>query len=109
MSDIKGEVLVSEEDTKPSIMDVFCKRPVVAIVLSLVLVLAGIRASMDLPVLQFPKIASASLQITTPYIGASADVVQGFITEPIERASSSVPGVDFIDSNTTPGLSTVNV
>lgn len=109
MSDIKGEVLVSEEDTKPSIMDVFCKRPVVAIVLSLVLVLVGIRASFDLPVLQFPKIASSSLQITTPYVGASAEVVQGFITEPIERAAASVPGVDFIDSNSTPGLSTVNV
>ena len=109
MSDVKGEVLVSEEDTKPSIMDVFCRRPVVAIVLSLVLVLVGLRASIDLPVLQFPKIASASLVITTPYVGASADVVQGFITEPIERAAASVPGIDYIDSNTTPGLSTVNV
>ena len=81
MNKAQGELLISEEDTKPSIMDVFCRRPVVAIVLSLVLVLVGIRASIDLPVLQFPKIASASLQITTPYIGASADVVQGFITE----------------------------
>jgi multidrug efflux pump len=109
MNKAQGELLISEEDTKPSIMDVFCRRPVVAIVLSLVLVLVGIRASIDLPVLQFPKIASASLQITTPYIGASADVVQGFITEPIERAAASVPGVDYIDSNTTLGLSTVNV
>jgi multidrug efflux pump len=109
MNKTQGELLISEEDTKPSIMDVFCRRPVVAIVLSLVLVLVGIRASIDLPVLQFPKIASASLQITTPYIGASADVVQGFITEPIERAAASVPGVDYIDSNTTLGLSTVNV
>ena len=109
MNKTQGELLISEEDTKPSIMDVFCRRPVVAIVLSLVLVLVGIRASIDLPVLQFPKIASASLKITTPYIGASADVVQGFITEPIERAAASVPGVDYIDSNTTLGLSTVNV
>ncbi len=81
MNKTQGELLISEEDTKPSIMDVFCRRPVVAIVLSLVLVLVGIRAAIDLPVLQFPKIASASLQITTPYIGASADVVQGFIDE----------------------------
>ena len=109
MNKNQGELLISEEDTQPSIMDVFCRRPIVAIVLSLVLVLVGIRASIDLPVLQFPKIASASLQITTPYIGASADVVQGFITEPIERAAASVPGVDYIDSNTTLGLSTVNV
>ena len=60
MNKTQGELLISEEDTQPSIMDVFCRRPVVAIVLSLVLVLVGIRASIDLPVLQFPKIASAS-------------------------------------------------
>lgn len=109
MSKQLQENLVSPEDSKPSIMDVFCKRPVVAIVLSLALVLIGIRASMELPILQFPKIESASLQITTPYVGASADLVQGFITEPIERAAASVPGIDYIDSNTTPGLSTVTL
>lgn len=94
---------------KPTIMDVFCKRPVLSIVLSLALVLVGIRAAIDLPILQFPKIESASLQITTPYVGASAEVVQGFITEPIERAAASVPGVDYVDSRTTPGVSTVTV
>jgi multidrug efflux pump len=109
MSKNLEENLIHPEDSKPSIMDVFCRRPVVAIVLSLALVLVGIRAAVDLPILQFPKIESASLQITTPYIGASADVVQGFITEPIERAAASVPGIDFIDSNTTAGLSTVNL
>ena len=93
----------------PSKMDIFSKRPVLAIVLSLVLILLGIRAAMNISILQFPQISSASIQITTPYIGASAEVVQGFITEPIERAASSVPGVDYIDSNTTPGLSTVTV
>ena len=93
----------------PSKMDIFSKRPVIAIVLSLVLVLLGIRAAMNIPILQFPQISSASIQITTPYIGASAEVVQGFITDPIERAASSVPGVDYIDSNTTPGLSLVTV
>jgi multidrug efflux pump len=94
---------------KPTLMDVFCKRPVLSIVLSLALVLVGIRAAIDLPILQFPKIESASLQITTPYVGASAEVVQGFITEPIERAAASVPGVDYVDSRTTPGVSTVTV
>ena len=52
MNKNQGELLISEEDTQPSIMDVFCRRPIVAIVLSLVLVLVGIRASIDLPVLQ---------------------------------------------------------
>jgi len=94
---------------KPSKMDIFSKRPVLAIVLSLALILVGIRAAMNISILQFPQISSASIQITTPYIGASAEVVQGFITEPIERAASSVPGVDYVDSNTTPGLSSVTV
>ena len=94
---------------RASIMDVFSERPVLAIVLSLGILLIGIRAAANLPILQFPKISSASLQITTPYIGASAETVQGFITEPIERAASSVPGVDFVDSRTTPGISVVTV
>ncbi len=109
MSKDLEENLVHPEDSKPSIMDVFCRRPVVAIVLSLALVLVGLRASMDLSILQFPKIESATLQITTPYTGASAEVVQGFVTEPIERVAASVPGIDYVDSNTTLGMSTVNV
>jgi multidrug efflux pump len=93
----------------PSKMDIFSKRPVLAIVVSLILILVGIRAAMNIPILQFPQISSASIQITTPYIGASAEVVQGFITDPIERAASSVPGIDYVESNTTPGLSLVTV
>jgi len=94
---------------RPSIMDIFSTRPVLAIVLSLGIVLLGFRAALELPILQFPKISSSSLQITTPYVGASAEVVQGFITEPIERAAASVPGIDFIDSRSTPGISSVTV
>ena len=94
---------------KPSLMDIFSTRPVLAVVLSVAILLVGVRAAFDLPILQFPKIASTSLQITTPYIGASAEVVQGFITEPIERIASSVPGVDYVDSRTTPGVSVVTV
>lgn len=96
-------------ETKASIMDVFSRRPVLAIVLSLALVLLGLRAAVDLPVLQFPRISSASLQITTPYIGASAETIKGFITEPIERVAASVPGVDYVDSRSTPGISSVTV
>ena len=103
------ETLGSDKFNKPSIVDVFSRRPVVAIVLSLILVLLGIRAALELPILQFPKISSASLKITTPYIGASAEVVQGYITDPIERAASSVPGIDYVDSQTTPGVSVVTI
>ena len=93
----------------PKALDIFVQRPLLAVVISMVLVLLGIRASLNMPVLEFPQIESASLIITTPYIGASADTVQGFVTDPIERAAASVPGVDYIDSSTTAGLSTVKV
>lgn len=99
--------LHTEKSQQPSLMDVFCTRPILAIVVSLAIVLIGLRAASNLSVLQFPQISSASIQISTPYVGASAEVVQGFITEPIERAASSVPGVDYVDSVTTPGVSTV--
>ena len=100
---------MSRQLGSPSIMDVFVTRPVLALVVSAVLVLAGLRAAFELPVLQYPKVESASLVISTAYVGASAEVVQGFITDPIERAAATVPGVDYIDSSTLAGLSTVTV
>ncbi len=90
-------------------MDIFVRRPVLALVIALSLSLIGLRAATTLPVMQFPKIESASLEITTPYVGASARVVQGFVTDPIERVAASIPGVDYVDSNTVAGLSTVTV
>ena len=92
---------------RPKVTDIFVRRPVLAIVISLTLVLLGLRAAVNLPVLQYPKIESSSLVITTPYVGASAEVVQGFITDRVERAAISIPGVDYIDSTTTAGLSVV--
>ena len=100
---------MSQQLGRPSIFDIFIRRPVLSIVISAVLVIIGLRAATGLPVLQYPKIESSSLVITTSYVGASADMVQGFITDPIERAAASVPGVDYIDSNTLPGLSKVTV
>ena len=94
---------------KPSPMDVFVKRPILALVVCAVLVLAGLRAAQGIAVLQFPRIESATLVISTVYTGASSDVVQGFVTEPIERVAASIPGVDYVDSNTTAGVSTVRV
>ncbi|GAB3381998.1 efflux RND transporter permease subunit [Spongiibacter taiwanensis] len=94
---------------KPGLMDIFVTRPVLAIVISLVLVIAGLKASQNLPVLQFPEIESASLVVKTVYVGASAQVVQGFITDPIERVAASVPGVDYVDSISLAGMSTVTL
>lgn len=97
----------SHFDNKPSVMDIFVKRPVLSIVLSILIVLAGLSAYEKISVQQYPKIESASLVINTAYIGASADVVKGYVTEPIERVASTVPGVDYVDSVTTAGLSKV--
>lgn len=94
---------------KPNALDIFVQRPLLAVVISLVLVLLGIRAAIDMPVLEFPEIESSSLIITTPYVGAAAKTVQGFVTDPIERAAATIPGVDYIDSTTTAGLSVVKV
>jgi multidrug efflux pump len=87
--------------------DIFVKRPVIAVVVSLLLLLAGIRAALDIPVLQFPVIKSSSIQIITPYPGATAESVQGFVTEPIERVANAIPGVDYVESTTTSGESIV--
>jgi multidrug efflux pump len=90
-------------------MDIFVKRPILALVVSLVLLLAGSYAAFKISILQFPKVDSSSLVITTAYPGSSAEVIQGFITDPIERAAMSVPGIDYLDSTTVAGLSTVTV
>ncbi|HXV26115.1 MAG TPA: efflux RND transporter permease subunit [Alphaproteobacteria bacterium] len=91
------------------IIDIFVKRPVIAIVVNLALVLIGVRAALELPIQQFPRIESSSIVITTAYVGASADGIRGFVTTPIERAVSSISGVDYVESTSVAGLSTVTV
>ncbi len=94
---------------EPRFTDIFVRRPVLATALCLSLALIGVRVAIDMPVQQYPTVESASLVVTTPYIGASAETVQGFITDPIERVAATIPGVDFIDSETRAGNSTVTV
>ena len=96
-------------EQQPRWTDIFVRRPVVSIVLSLALLLVGVRAAINLPVIQFPVIESSSLEITTVYPGASAETVRGFIAEPIERVAASVPGVNYVESTTTAGRSLVKV
>jgi multidrug efflux pump len=90
-------------------LEIFVRRPVIAIVLNLALVLIGLRAAAQLPIQQYPRIESSSVVITTVYVGASAEGIRGFVTTPIERAVSSISGVDYIESSSVPGLSTVTV
>jgi len=94
---------------RPRWTDIFIKRPVVAVVLCVALLLIGIRSAINLPVISFPIIESSSIAIVTAYPGASAETVQGFVTEPIERVASSVPGLDYVESVTTAGVSTVTL
>ena len=92
-----------------SFTDIFIKHPVLAVVVNLVIVLVGWRALTSLPVQQYPKIESSSVVITTVYTGASAETVRGFLTTPIERAVSAISGVDYIESTSRAGVSTVTV
>ncbi|MGH6918896.1 MAG: efflux RND transporter permease subunit, partial [Geminicoccaceae bacterium] len=90
-------------------MDIFVRRPVIAIVVNLALVLVGLRAISELPIQQLPRIESSSISITTVYVGASAEAIRGFVTTPVERAVSSISGIDYVESTSVAGLSTVTV
>ncbi|MBX3358806.1 MAG: efflux RND transporter permease subunit [Phycisphaeraceae bacterium] len=92
-----------------SITDLFIKRPVLAVVVNLIIVAVGLRCITALPIRQYPRIESTSIVINTVYIGASADTVRGFITTPIERAVSAIDGVDYIESSSTAGVSSITV
>ncbi len=92
-----------------SFTDLFIKHPVLAIVVNLVILLVGWRALSSLPVQQYPQIESSSVVITTVYTGASAETVRGFLTTPIERSVSAISGVDYIESTSRAGVSTVTV
>src|SRR5262245_63762061 len=92
-----------------AVTDLFIKHPVIALVVNLVIVLVGWRALSSLPIQQYPKIESSSVVITTVYYGAGAETVRGFLTTPIERAVSAIGGVDYIESTSRAGVSTVTV
>src|SRR5499425_13816 len=88
--------------------DVFLRRPVLAIVVSVLIIVAGLQAVRNLNVRQYPKLESATVTVKTVYVGASADLVRGFITTPLER-SIAAAGIDYIESQSVLGLSTINV
>jgi multidrug efflux pump len=100
---------MSAEGRPNRFADMFVKMPVLALVVNVALLLFGLRAVTDLPVQQYPRIESSSIVVTTIYIGASAENIRGFITTPIERAVSAISGVDYVESDSVAGLSTVTV
>src|SRR5467141_4913766 len=89
--------------------DLFVRRPVLAIVVSLVIVIAGLQAIRSLSVRQFPRSDIAVVKVTTAYIGANADLVRGFITTPLERVIASADGIDYMESSSAQGLSAITV
>src|SRR5213596_9642 len=91
------------------ITDLFIKRPVLAIVVNLVILIAGLQAIRSLSVRQYPRSDISEVQVSTVYVGANADLVRGFITTPLERVIASADGIDYMESTSAQGLSTINV
>lgn len=89
--------------------DLFIKRPVLAICVNLVILIAGIQAIRSLSVRQYPRSDIAVVQVSTVYVGANADLVRGFITTPLERVIASADGIDYMESSSAQGLSTISV
>src|SRR3989442_2432464 len=89
--------------------DLFVKRPVLAIVVNLVILIAGLQAIRSLSVRQYPRSDIAVIRVSTAYIGASADLVRGFITTPLERVIASADGIDYVESSSAQALSAITV
>jgi len=89
--------------------DLFIKRPVLAIVVNLVILIAGLQSIRSLSVRQYPRSDIAVVQVSTVYVGANANLVRGFITTPLERVIASADGIDYMESSSTQGLSQITV
>ena len=87
--------------------DLFIRRPVLSVVVSTLILLVGIRAVIDLPLRQFPELTNTVITVTTAYPGAPSELMQGFITTPIEQAVAAVDGVEYVTSSSTQSVSTV--
>ncbi len=87
--------------------DLFIRRPVLAIVVNLVIVIAGLQAIRSINVRQYPRSENAAVTVTTNYVGASAALVRGFVTTPLERVIAAADGVDYIESESKQNLSTI--
>src|SRR5205085_6787474 len=92
---------------KSSFTDLFIRRPVLAVVVNLVILIAGFQAISSLNVRQYPRSDNATVTITTVYVGASAELVRGFITTPLERAIAAADGIDYLQSSSGLGVSTI--
>ncbi len=92
-----------------SFTDIFIRRPVLASVVSLLILLVGLQCAFKLQVRQFPELSSTTITITTQYPGANADVIKGYITTPIAQAVASAEGIDTLVSNSQQNASTITL
>src|SRR6202023_942606 len=90
-----------------SFTDLFIKRPVLAMVVSFVILIAGLQAMKTINVRQYPRSDIAAITVTTVYVGADAELVRGFITTPLERAIAAADGIDYIQSQSAQEISTI--
>ena len=90
-----------------SFTDIFIRRPVLALVVSLLILLIGLRAMLGLPIRQYPKLSNTMITVTTIYPGADANLMQGFITTPLAQAIATAEGVDYLTSSSVQGTSTI--
>jgi multidrug efflux pump len=90
-----------------SFTDLFIRRPVLALVVNLVILIAGFQAIKSLNVRQYPRSENATVTVTTVYVGASAELVRGFVTTPLERAIAAADGIEYLQSSSALGLSTI--
>ena len=89
--------------------DLFIRRPVLAMVVNLVILIAGLQAIRSINVRQYPRSENSVVTVTTIYVGASAELVRGFITTPLERAIAAADGIDYLQSQSSQGLSSISV
>lgn len=87
--------------------DIFIQRPVLALVVSALILVLGIRSMTSLPILQYPRTQNAVVTITTTYAGADSDIIAGFITTPLENAIAQANGIDYMTSTSQTGVSTI--
>jgi multidrug efflux pump len=87
--------------------DLFIRRPVLAVVISLLILVLGLRSVSSLPVNQYPHTENAVVTVSTVYYGADAATVAGFITQPLESAIAQAQGIDYLSSSSSSGVSTI--
>src|SRR5207248_10760323 len=87
--------------------DTFVEKPVLAIVVSLLILVLGLRALSYISVRQYPKTENAAVTVTTAYYGADAQTVAGFITQPLEAAIAQAQVIDYLSATSSTGVSTI--